>query len=958
MTGRRYNHLRTLQAHFLLALALIGVLPLGLVGLGIAMLDRQALAEQAAQELTGLARSLAGQLEVYMQDMLSATRAMAALPEIVSLDPARQEPLLKELFHHYPQISRLSTFDLLGARLASSHPGMTPSIPVRQSFQTAAQRGHQMWEVVILRRSGRAVLLIHTPIRDAERRVVGVVGAVIDLANLSAVIGGVPIGGRVFVLDADGRVLLHPERAVVQERRDYSWIGIPTGGRPASPATVRYQAGGETLVAGYAPIPNVNWTVVVARPEQVILAPARRSWHLALVGLGTSTGLALLMALVLARMLTRPVHALATAAQALAAGDATVSLAATAAPASELQTLIEAFTAMRQAVMLREGALHQSEAEAERRQQEAEILADLARTLNTSLDMDTVLLRVADGAKTLCQADTASLALRDPHAGAIILRYWDGRRALASEELVIEVGKGVGGQVLLSGLPFRTANYAADPRLTHDYQAIMRQRQSMAVMAVPIAIGDQVEGLLYVANRTARPFTDRDETILLQLADHAAVAIENARLFQETQRAYQELAQTQQHLIQAQKMEAVGRLAGGVAHDFNNLLTVIIGRVQLLLARLLPAEPARREVEQIQVAADRAATLTRQLLAFSRKQVLQPSVLNLNTLVADMHTMLQRLLSEAIVVTTVLDPALGRVKADRGQLDQVLLNLVINARDAMPQGGHLALETANVYLDDAAVRDRPDIRSGPYVRLEICDTGVGMDAATQAHLFEPFFTTKGPEQGTGLGLATVHGIVTQSGGHLTVDSVLGQGTTFSIYLPRVEEAVDTSAPEAAQEGPQQGVETIVLVEDHAAIRDITQTILQQHGYTVLAAADGREALQHSAQHEGPIHLLLTDVVMPGMSGRELADRLVRLRPEVRVLYMSGYPDDALSHHGVLEPGTALLLKPFAPHGLLQKVREVLRAGPTRRVSVSGETPSHGSGGTWRGSVTSNGRTEE
>jgi len=363
MAPWRFICLQTLRARFLLALALIGIVPLGLVGLGMATLDRRVLAEQSAQELTGLARGLAGQLEVYVDDLLNTTRAMAALPEIVSLDPARQEPLLKELFLHYPQLARLSTFDLSGTRIASSHPGGASSVAGRQSFQTAAQRGHQAWEVAAALSSGHASLFIHTPVRDAERRVVGVVGAVIDLVNLSAVVGRVSVGGggRVLVLDANERVLMDPEWAVTQEHHDYSWLAGRTGGHPASPATVRYHLGDEAFIAGYAPVPSVDWTVVVERPEQVILAPAQRSWHLALVGLGTSTVLALLMAVGLARTLTRPVRALATAAEALATSEATEPLPALGSNVSELHILMEAFTEMREAVIQREAALRQSE---------------------------------------------------------------------------------------------------------------------------------------------------------------------------------------------------------------------------------------------------------------------------------------------------------------------------------------------------------------------------------------------------------------------------------------------------------------------------------------------------------------------------------------------------------------------------------------------------------------------
>ncbi len=380
-------------------------------------------------------------------------------------------------------------------------------------------------------------------------------------------------------------------------------------------------------------------------------------------------------------------------------------------------------------------------------------------------------------------------------------------------------------------------------------------------------------------------------------------------------------------LRQAQKMEAVGRLAGGVAHDFNNLLTVITGRSQLLLLKLRPDHPLRRDVELIEETAHRAAALTSQLLAFSRKQVLQPRVVDVNEVVRGMESMLGRLIGEDIVLTTTLDRAAGYVRADPAQLEQMIANLVVNARDAMPLGGRLALETRGVVLDERFARTHVGVRPGPYVRLIVRDTGVGMDAVTKAHLFEPFFTTKGPGKGTGLGLATVYGIVTQSGGAIRVESEPGQGATFTIDLPRVEAP---AAPGAARSSPAavpHGSETVLLVEDEPGVRGLARDILHGHGYRVLEASNGAEALRIGQAHHGPIHLLLTDVVMPQMGGRELADRLTALRRETRVLYVSGYTDDAILHQGISQTGVAFLEKPFTAGGLAQKVREVLDAAP-------------------------------
>jgi len=377
-------------------------------------------------------------------------------------------------------------------------------------------------------------------------------------------------------------------------------------------------------------------------------------------------------------------------------------------------------------------------------------------------------------------------------------------------------------------------------------------------------------------------------------------------------------------LRQAQKMEGIGRLAAGVAHDFNNLLTAIGGRCYLVLNRLTSENPIRREIEIIQGAAERAAKLTHQLLAFSRKQVLEPRVLDLNVTVTGIESLLRRMIREDIEIATALDPAAGRVKADAGQIEQVLLNLGVNAGDAMPQGGRLTLATGNVTLDAAYARTHAEVEPGPYVMLSVSDTGHGMTVEVQAHIFEPFFTTKEVGKGTGLGLATVYGIAKQSGGHITVYSEPGHGTVFKLYLPRVEEAPGTAEPEGPVEITRRGSETVLLVEDDEPLRTLAREILSIQGYTVLDATSPSEALRLADVHPGPIHLLLTDVVMPQMNGRQVADHLLAARPALKVLFMSGYTDAAIVQHGVLEAGTHFLQKPFTPDGLSRKVREVLR----------------------------------
>ena len=374
---------------------------------------------------------------------------------------------------------------------------------------------------------------------------------------------------------------------------------------------------------------------------------------------------------------------------------------------------------------------------------------------------------------------------------------------------------------------------------------------------------------------------------------------------------------------QAQRLVAVGRLAGGVAHDFNNILTAITGYTDLLLDEFDAHDRRRLDLEEVRAAAQRAAALTRQLLAFSRKQVLQPKALDLNAVVRGIERMLRRLIGEDIALVFTPGAALGTVRADPGQVEQVILNLAVNSRDAMPAGGRLTIETANVELDAAYVREHAGTEPGPYVMLAVSDSGAGMDAQTRAHLFEPFFTTKELGKGTGLGLATVYGIVRQSGGHIGVYSEPGRGATFKIYLPRVDEPPESEAPAADLQGVKGGRETVLLAEDDAPVREIVASALGQKGYRVLRAMDGQSAVEIARAQGAEIRLLITDIVMPGMTGRELAGIVARECPGIRVLFMSGYTDDAVVRHGVLDQGTPYLQKPFTPGALARKVREVL-----------------------------------
>jgi len=417
---------------------------------------------------------------------------------------------------------------------------------------------------------------------------------------------------------------------------------------------------------------------------------------------------------------------------------------------------------------------------------------------------------------------------------------------------------------------------------------------------------------------------DADDTVAALADTERALAHSQNADLAERRRSEKALRESERQLRHAQKMEAVGMLAGGIAHDFNNILSVILSYGDMVLSELKPGEPMRDDIEQIRKAGQRAADLTRQLLMFSRQQVIEPKVLDLNDVLADIDKMLQRILGADVDLVTLPGSPLGRVRVDPGSIEQVIMNLVVNARDAMPTGGQLTIETANVDLDEAFVRAHHAVKPGPHVMLAVSDTGVGMDQATMARIFEPFFTTKERGKGTGLGLSTVFGIVQQSGGSVWVYSEVATGTTFKVYLPCVDAPIDSVRSSEAPTNLR-GSETILLVEDDDQVREVALAILRKSGYQVIEARHAGEALLHSERHLGKVHLLLTDVVMPQMSGPELAKRLEGSRPEMKVLCMSGYTDDSIVRHGVLEAHLAYLQKPITPDSLTTRVREVLDA---------------------------------
>ena len=442
-------------------------------------------------------------------------------------------------------------------------------------------------------------------------------------------------------------------------------------------------------------------------------------------------------------------------------------------------------------------------------------------------------------------------------------------------------------------------------------------------IGIPLLFGDRFIGMLALDKYEAGFYTDEHVHLAESFAAPAAIAMENARLYAAARGELAERKRVEDQFRQSQKMEAVGRLAGGIAHDFNNLLGVILGYTHLAGGLLQENHPARGKLAQVKSAAERAAALTGQLLAFSRKQVLVPEVLDLAEVIADLSAMLHRLIGEDIELVTSVPARLGLVRVDRGQIGQAILNLAVNARDAMPAGGKLVIEANSVDVAEGDVAGQTALRAGAYVMVAVSDTGVGMSPDVVAQIFEPFFTTKEPGKGTGLGLSMVYGFLTQSGGHVSVDTAVGRGTTFKLYLPRLGDEVRPSRAPAPLAEPVGGSETVLVAEDADSLREMIAEILIASGYRVLEARTAEHALQVAHGHQGPIQLLLTDMVMPGMSGADLANAVRGVRSEARVLFMSGYTDDVMIQRGIFAEGASLLQKPFASDALLRKVRETL-----------------------------------
>jgi PAS domain S-box-containing protein len=543
----------------------------------------------------------------------------------------------------------------------------------------------------------------------------------------------------------------------------------------------------------------------------------------------------------------------------------------------------------------------------------------IAATAEVGEDLEPVLEVVCRELALAFEVPQAAAALfnKEKTEAVVVAEYLAPGRPPSLGECIPVAGNPASQHLLTQKTPLVIADAQTDPRQA-PFHDLMRRRGTVSLLLLPLVVKGDVMGSLGVDAIEPRVFSDADVSLAQRVAEQVSGVLARARLKEERR-------QLEEQFRQAQKMEAVGRLAGGVAHDFNNLLTVIHLSTRLLEKKLPLQDPLWQHVQRIQDAGQRATNLTKQLLAFSRQEIVEPKVLDLNQVVGDLDKMLRRLIGEDIGLNTTLAGDLWLVKVDVTQVEQIVVNLAVNARDAMPIGGKLTLETANVVLDAAYTAHHLDVKPGEYVLLAVSDSGVGMSAEVKARLFEPFFTTKEKGKGTGLGLATVFGIVKQNKGHIRVYSEPGRGTTFKIYLPHVAEGarIPSGQPREGATPPVRGSETLLLVEDETDVRELVRDILAAQGYRVLVAEDGVQALQVAQDHEGPIHLLITDVVMPRLSGKALADQLRASRPEMGVLFTSGYTDNAIVHHGVLEESVRFLSKPFELEALGRKVRDVL-----------------------------------
>ena len=837
---------------------------------------------QARQHALTLARMASNRVDDHIRSVDALLVAIGKIISVKDSDADFNDRFLRTIQKDLPPF-----FSSLGAFAPDGHGLGTSLSLIDRSLLTAAGRDYffkalaarslSIGEPIISRTTKAWTCIISRPVMSLENDVLALVYAAMRLDRLQVLLdpGEMPPGTILALVDEKGTILA---RTIDPEK----WVGKSIAHYPQFETASRDREGTAELVGldgvqrliGYTFGKQTTWMVTVGIPSEAAYGPIKRDFRRNLLLGLTTLSAALLVAWSLAGRITRPLLQLSADSRAIGAGN--LAHRSQVHSHDEVGKLAATFNQMSATLESRTMALRESEA-ALRKQ--TEVLESILQSMG-----DGVL--VVDQAGKFLVFNDAARRLHGSGPQHIDVKEWAASLGLRQPDMVT---------------PFPA-----------DEIPLSRAMKGESVDNVEMFINRQDAPPGVRVSATARPLKDREGQVL------GGVVV-----LRDITRQHQ----LEEQLRQSQRMESIGKLVGGVAHDFNNLLTAILGYAALLLENLRTGSDAHRDAEQIQKASERAAALTRQLLAFSRKQILQARVVDINAILLGMNPMLHRLIGEDIKLFVLPADSLAKVKADPTQVEQIILNLTINARDAMPKGGELTIETANTVLDQNQVERHVDVAPGPYIMLAVSDSGCGMNSETKARIFEPFFTTKPPGQGTGMGLATVYSIVKQSGGHVWVYSEPAQGTSLKIYLPQSENGERqqgmVSVPASSR---ATGSETILLVEDEQTVRDLAGSVLKRGGYTVLAACDGEEALVLSKNHAGDIHLMITDAIMPGMRGHELAEVMGKLRPQVKVLFISGYTDDAAIHQGVLVEGIQFLQKPFTPDALALKVRSVLDVG--------------------------------
>lgn len=810
--------------------------------------------------------------------------------------------------------------------LAEDAPGLPYHAPSTSYRVTLAPLVHgQATRLAVMER------VIGTPDGLSARLAIHISTApVLDTLSSDAGLEG---SDRVYLIDSEGYVLLSPTELAHRQGPVRAPSGLMASMASSEADRLQYNGVADVKVAGaYAPVGSTDWFIVAELPVSEAFSDIGRMRNGIAIAAALFFFLVVTAAALISRRITRPLRALS--AGAVQIGQGNLSHRIEAYGDDEISKLAEAFNQMagslsgNQAQMVEADRAAALRILAEDNVLKLKRLTQMGLIVASATAIEDLLEECPSALRRVASADVSAVVLIEPDSPIFGLDDALGKArypiaALADDERL---------EWLFSDPRL------ADLRKTHPekFPASDGDPDGFSHVIGMSMLGDtgQITGAAIIANRArSQPFSEQDSELMQIIAVYISASVEKLRQAESLQRseiravqALSDLERAQDQLVQSQKMESVGRLAGGIAHDFNNLLTPIMGYAQISAMTMPPEhQQVRTDLREIENLAVQGANLTRQLLAFSRRQIIRPTVVDLNTLVQDMERLLRRVIGEDIQLATHTPDRPCNVRVDPSQVDQVVMNLVVNARDAMPDGGRVVLEITNVTPDSEFYRRNPDAETGEYVRLSVADTGEGIPEEVKPHVFEPFYTTKAEGEGTGLGLATCYGIVKQSGGQIELVSELGRGTTFTIYLPRVasEETVEPSREERSS-GIPRGSETILLVEDEEAVRELAARVLTDQGYTVLKASNGAEALRIAeAGSVSDIDLLLTDVIMPVMGGREIADRLTSMRPDLKVLFTSGYTDDTIARQGVLRPGTAFTHKPFSPSELARKVREVL-----------------------------------